>query len=322
VSCSGLQWVAVSCSELQWAAVSCSELQWVAVSCSELQWVAVSCSDLQWVAVSCSELQWVAVSCSVWSTHCNTLQHTATRCNTHLRYVDSLRPSRVGSVHKYSRDHQRALHSKRTFFCPTARNWMYVCSHHLRIWLYSFSHSTDPPYVSAEFLKDFVRLHFLIRTPYNLMTLISHPTHLTTLILTPYRPAFRSPNWVLQRGFFVIIYIYTWHPTNLILTPYTPASRGPICVFMRNVCVCTYSETWHTWLYLYSLTLHTCISRSHLSFLEERFCVYIFWKPTHLTIPILTPHTPASRGPSWFFLRDSFVIFFMAYMLPVCKESH
>ena len=281
------------------------------MSCCELQCVAVCCCELQWVAVSCSELQ-----CLIF-----TLQHTATRCNTHLRYVDSLRPSRLGSVHKYSRDHQRALHSRRLIFCPTARNWMYVCSHHLHIWVYSFSHSTDPPYVSAEFLKDFVRLQFLIRTPYNWMTLISHPIHMTTLILTPYRPASRSPTRVLQRDFFVIIYKYTWTPTDLILTPYTPASRGPICVFLRTVCVCTYPDTPHTWLYLYSLTLHTCISRSHLSFLEERFCVYIFWKPTHLTIPILTPYTPASRGPSWFFLRDSFVIFFMAYMLPVGAKS-
>ena len=74
----------------------------VAVCCSVLQCVAACCSVLQCVAVCCSVLQCVAVilvchhyhphkstTIGVWytphkacNTHCNTMQHTATHCNT------------------------------------------------------------------------------------------------------------------------------------------------------------------------------------------------------------------------------------------------
>jgi len=116
VCCSVLQCVAVCCSELQCVAVSCSVLQCAAEYCNGLQWVAVCCSELQCVAVSVGTLftrqiaNYVAphVMCvftphththltcwASWSsicgvmraptdtaTHCNTLQHTATHCNT------------------------------------------------------------------------------------------------------------------------------------------------------------------------------------------------------------------------------------------------
>ena len=92
-----LQCVAVCSSVLQCVAVCCSVLQCIAVYCSVLQCVAVCCSALQCIAVHCSALQCVAVCCIVLVpmmlqfygtpkkfkiSHCNTLQHTATRCNT------------------------------------------------------------------------------------------------------------------------------------------------------------------------------------------------------------------------------------------------
>ena len=64
----------------------CSVLQCVAVYCSVLQCVAVCCSVLQCVAVCCSVLQCVAVCAKNHSPlvgYPNTLQHTATNCNTH-----------------------------------------------------------------------------------------------------------------------------------------------------------------------------------------------------------------------------------------------
>jgi len=57
-------------------------------SCSVLQCVAACCRALQGVAVRCSAMQCVAVRCrtvfqlSMPATHRNTLQHTATHCNT------------------------------------------------------------------------------------------------------------------------------------------------------------------------------------------------------------------------------------------------
>jgi len=108
-----LQCVAVCCSVLQCVAVWCNVLC-VAVCCSVLQCVAVCCSVLQCVAMCCSVLQWVAVCCSVllqciglpkkrvnWhnmgiifvpqvQTHRNTLQHTATPCNTPIHVPQGL----------------------------------------------------------------------------------------------------------------------------------------------------------------------------------------------------------------------------------------
>ena len=58
------------------------------VCCSALQCVAVCCSVLQCVAVCCSVLQCllhstrVICQMTVEQTHCNTLQHAATQCNT------------------------------------------------------------------------------------------------------------------------------------------------------------------------------------------------------------------------------------------------
>ena len=73
-------------------ALCCSVLQRVAVGCSVLQCVAVCYSVLQCVAVCCSVLQyvWSLTDISVflclqyegYCHHCNTLQHTATHCNT------------------------------------------------------------------------------------------------------------------------------------------------------------------------------------------------------------------------------------------------
>jgi len=106
VSCSVMQCVAACCSVLQCAAVCCSVLQHVAVWCSALhsfgrirrqsddgnrfQCVAVCCSVLQCVAVCrrvslcvalCSQQCGVVIVSTIATTHCNTLQHTATHCN-------------------------------------------------------------------------------------------------------------------------------------------------------------------------------------------------------------------------------------------------
>ena len=79
------------CSVLQCVAVSCSVLQWVAVCCSVLQCVAVCSSVLQCVAVKTSYRQWLlngqhtATHCT--ATHCITLLHTTTQCNTLLQHT-------------------------------------------------------------------------------------------------------------------------------------------------------------------------------------------------------------------------------------------
>ena len=79
------QCVAACCIVLQFV------LQRAAVRCSALQCVlpcaAVCCSVLQGVEVYCSVLRCVEVCCSIFcsliaTTHCNTLQHTATYGNT------------------------------------------------------------------------------------------------------------------------------------------------------------------------------------------------------------------------------------------------
>jgi len=92
--CSVLQCAAVCCSVLQCAAACCSVLQCAAVCCSVLQCAAVCCSVLQCVAVCCSALQcgldwffFIYICSMTYShmsrdTHCNSLQHTATHCNT------------------------------------------------------------------------------------------------------------------------------------------------------------------------------------------------------------------------------------------------
>jgi len=72
--------VAVCCSVLQCAAVCCGVLQCVAVCCSVLQCVAVCCSVLRCAAVCYSMLQCVALGCVLHSV--NTVQHTATHCDT------------------------------------------------------------------------------------------------------------------------------------------------------------------------------------------------------------------------------------------------
>jgi len=108
VCCSVSQCVAVSCSVLSCIVVCCSVFQCVPVCCSvlqshqhggeasmslvegivcysELQCVAVFRSVLQCVVVCCSVLQCAAENVSgecLKCTHCNTLQHTATYCNT------------------------------------------------------------------------------------------------------------------------------------------------------------------------------------------------------------------------------------------------
>jgi len=75
------QCVAVCCSVLQCVAVRRSVLQWDAVCCSETQCVAVRRSVLQWDAVCCSETPFGChlLRLQHTATHCNTLQHTATR---------------------------------------------------------------------------------------------------------------------------------------------------------------------------------------------------------------------------------------------------
>ena len=101
-----MQCVAVCCSVLQRVAVCCRVLQCVAVwlkvcaeevCCSMLQCVAVCCSVLHCVAVCCSAAKVIcrgglsrflplSLSLSALSLactrDCNTLQHTATQCNT------------------------------------------------------------------------------------------------------------------------------------------------------------------------------------------------------------------------------------------------
>ena len=111
------QCVAVWCSVLQCAAVCCSVLQRAVAFCSVLKCVAVCCSVLQYVVVCCSMLQlsecfaltaprslqhahcntFTATHSFLPASHhsicrntvsvlhlfnCNTLQHTATHCNT------------------------------------------------------------------------------------------------------------------------------------------------------------------------------------------------------------------------------------------------
>jgi len=99
VCCSVWQCVAVYCrdSVLQCFASCCSVLQRVAACCSVLQCVVLCCRVLQCFATCCSALQCVAGSQNpqnraFWSRHqllvekCvahNTVQHSATQCNTH-----------------------------------------------------------------------------------------------------------------------------------------------------------------------------------------------------------------------------------------------
>ena len=93
-------WVSVCCSVGgvcirvgQGVVVCCSVLQCVAVYCSVLQCIAMCCRVLQCVAVFCIVLQCVRVCAAplveyVFTTHCNTLQHTATHCTTTHRRGD------------------------------------------------------------------------------------------------------------------------------------------------------------------------------------------------------------------------------------------
>ena len=77
--------VVVCCSVLQTrcVAVCCSVLQCVAVYCSVLQCVAdLYDIDLP-VGLSCRALaDGVGIHIHIYTTHCNTLQHTATHCKT------------------------------------------------------------------------------------------------------------------------------------------------------------------------------------------------------------------------------------------------
>jgi len=103
--CSMLQYIALCCSALQCAAVHCSVLQCIAVRCIALQCDAVRCSALQFAATcsNCNKMQemrflnmlqkfgrppseyaadvFAGILPSLFKSHCNTLQHTATRCN-------------------------------------------------------------------------------------------------------------------------------------------------------------------------------------------------------------------------------------------------